>query len=140
MSIDSASVSTGVVNLEVESTGLFEIIETQKQENTMMDHNGLWSNLYTYKDPVSPKCSPYGPLTEQWSPGSPSYSSLQERFHEESEGTGSTIEEVLYHITCLFVTEEILYSITAVSNQAHMLQVLLNPRQALSSHPRQQMV
>ena len=102
MSIDSASVSTGVVNLEVESTGLFEIIETQKQENTMMDHNGLWSNLYTYKDPVSPKCSPYGPLTEQWSPGSPSYSSLQERFHEESEGTGSTIEEVLHsRLKCL---------------------------------------
>ena len=114
MSIDSASVSAGVHKLEAVSTGLFKIIETQKQENTTIDHNGLWSNLYTYKDPVSPKCSPYGPLTEQWSPGSPSYSSLQEHFHEESEGTDSTIEEVLYHITCLFVSEEILYSITVV--------------------------
>ena len=92
MSIDSASVSAGVENLEVKSTGLFEIIETQKQENTMSDHNGLWSNLYTYKDPVSPKCSPNGPLTEPWSPGSPSSSSLQEQILEESED--STIEKV----------------------------------------------
>ena len=58
----------------------------------MSDHNGLWSNLYTYNDPVSPKCSPYGPLTEQWSPGSPSSSSLQEQIFEESED--STIEKV----------------------------------------------
>ena len=38
---------------------------------------------------------------------------------------------------CLFVTEEILYSITAVSDQAPLLQVFLTPRQALSSHPCQ---
>ena len=94
--IDSASVSAVADNFlpEVKSPGLFEIIETKKQENTMMDHNGQWDELYFCKDPVSPKCSPYGPLTDPWSPGSPSSSSLS-GFHEGSETTYSTIEEVL---------------------------------------------
>ena len=105
-----------------------------------MDHNELWSNLYTYKDPVSPKCSPYGPLTEQWSPGSPSYSSL----HEESEGRDSADEEVLYHV--LFVCNRgntIQYHGGLKSRelcQTPLLQMFLTPRQALSSQLRQHMV
>ena len=101
MSIDSASVSAAVDNMEVESTGLFEIIETKNQENTMMSHHGEWGELYSYKDPVSPKCSPDGPLTEPWSPGSPSSSSLPEQILEESED--SAIEEV-DHIKLLFMS------------------------------------
>ena len=58
----------------------------------MMDHNREWGELYSNKDPVSPKCSPDGPLTEPWSPGSPSSSILQEQILEESED--STIEKV----------------------------------------------
>ena len=71
----------------------------------MMEHNGadMMANelcdLNSYKDPLSPKCSPSGPLNEPWSPGSPSSSGLQERFHEESEEIDSAIEEVLCHIT-----------------------------------------
>ena len=86
-------------------TGLFDIIETQNPENSMMDHNGAdmmvneLCDLNSYKDPLSPKCSPSGPLNEPWSPGSPSSSCLQERFHEESEEIDSAIEEVLCHIT-----------------------------------------
>ena len=65
----------------------------------MMENNGadLMANElenYSYKDPVSPKCSPDGPLTQPWSPGSPSSSSLQGQIHEESEETVSTIEQV----------------------------------------------
>ena len=78
--------------MEVESTGLFEIIETKNQENTMMSHHGEWGELYSYKDPVSPMCSPDGPLTEPWSPAAPSSSSLQEQILEECED--STIEKV----------------------------------------------
>ena len=69
-----------------------------------MEHNGadLMANeleTYSYKDPVSPKCSPDGPLTQPWSPGSPSSSSLQGQIHEESEETVSTIEQV--HISSI---------------------------------------
>ena len=64
-----------------------------------MEHNGadLMANEledYSYKDPVSPKCSPDGPLTQPWSPGSPSSSSLQGQIHEESEETVCGIEQV----------------------------------------------
>ena len=55
----------------------------------------------------------------------------------------STITEkylFLDTFVCLFVTEEILYSITLVSDQAPTLLVFLTPRQVLLSHPRQQMV
>ena len=85
-------------------TELFEIIEVQTKENTMMEHNGadLMANElenYSYKDPVSPKCSPDGPLTQPWSPWSPSSSSLQGQIHEESEETVSTIKQV--HISSI---------------------------------------
>ena len=77
---------------------MFETNETQKQETVMMDHNGadMMANelceLNSYKDPLSPKCSPDGPLTEPWSPWSHSSSRLQEEILEESED--STIEKV----------------------------------------------
>ena len=50
-----------------------------------------------------------------------------------------------FRLFCLFVTKEILYSIIAGSDHGSyakplLLHVFLTPRQALSSHPHQQMV
>ena len=67
----------------------------------MMSHHGEWGELYSYKDSVSPKCSPDGPLTEPWSPGSPISSSLQEQILEESEDSAI---EVVDHIKLLFMS------------------------------------